>query len=69
MEELIFDGDSAVVCMYKKGYHFVKNPCCLTLKEKLLWLGICFCISNTCGVWLNRVGRDRETKEECDEDC
>ena len=27
------------------------------------------CMSNACGVWLNRVGRDRETKEEHDEDC
>ena len=35
----------------------------------MTWLGICFCISNACSVWLNRVGRDRETKEEHHEDC
>ena len=36
VEELIFDGDSAVVCMYKKGYHFVKNPAHFVLKIDLL---------------------------------
>ena len=37
--------------------------------NKQAWLGTFFCISNTCGVGLNRVGRDRETKEEHDKDC
>ena len=33
-------------------------------------LAICFGISNTCGdVWLNRVGQNRETTEEHDDDC
>ena len=33
-------------------------------------LAIWFGISNTCGgVWLNRVGQNRETDEEHDEDC
>ena len=32
-------------------------------------LAICFGISNTCGdVWLNRVGQNRETTEEHDDD-
>ena len=35
----------------------------------LAWLGTYRCISNTCSVWLNRVERDSETKEEHDEDC
>ena len=36
----------------------------------LAWLGIWFSISNTCGgVWSNRVGKNRETDEEHDEDC
>ena len=37
--------------------------------NKQAWLGTFFCISNTCGVGLNRVGRDRETKEEHVKDC
>ena len=37
--------------------------------NKQAWLGTFFCISNICGVGLNRVGRDRETKEEHDKDC
>ena len=35
----------------------------------LIWLtclDICFCISNTGRVWLNKVGQDREIEEEHD---
>ena len=32
------------------------------------WLSIRFGISNTCGVWSNWLGQNRETDEEHDED-
>ena len=35
----------------------------------MAWLGICFCISKTCGEWWNAVGSDKETNEEHGEDC
>ena len=35
----------------------------------MAWLGIWFGISNTCGVWSNGVGQDRENDEEHDEEC
>ena len=33
------------------------------------WLGILFVISNTCGVWSNCPGQNREADEEHNEDC
>ena len=36
----------------------------------MAWLGIWFCLSNTCdSVWSNRVGQSRETDDIDDEDC
>ena len=36
----------------------------------MVWLGIRFGISNTCGgAWLNRVGQNKEIDKEHNEDC
>ena len=35
----------------------------------MAWLGTWFGTSNTCGVWLNGVGKNRETNQKHNEDC